>query len=320
MISHFLTAADNPVIKFKTITILLFFLTIHTAYCVELAPPSNIKIIYAEKSLGISWDTTPGAIGYNIYTSSTPQTLKKKKRKVNTKLITSGTHFTYLWHFENKKKVRKIKGYKHFITVTSVFKNNGKERESGFSPLKDNCYFTGYGPVLTKKAVQSIIQEKQKTPVLPVIKYSNGKDAFLKFMAGPGKKLYTIIKEKIDFREKGGCAPVSTVLVKLLQHYGLHAFRIDGNFIREFHTFVLINIDKVEYVLDFTADQFVPGAISVMLPRDFCFLDENGRLSESGTPVYNIAKVYAADQVELSDDTSAVLYREMYNDIITQHK
>ncbi len=307
-------------IQFKIIALLFFSLTFKTAFCLEVVPPSNIKITYAEKSLDITWDSVPGSIGYNIYTSSSTQSSRSKKRKINIRLITSGSHFTYLWHFEDNEKVRKIKGYKHFITVTSVFEIKGKKCESGFSPEKDNCYFTGYSKILNKKAILKILKNTQKTPVLPVVKHSNPQDAFLQFMVGPGKKLYSIIKEKIDFREKGGCAPVSTVLVKLLQHYGLQAFRIDGNFIREFHTFVILNIDNVEYVLDFTADQFVPGAIPVLLPRDYCFLDENGRLSESGTPVYKIAKVYAADQVELSDDTSAVLYREMYKTVITQFK
>lgn len=307
-------------IQLKTIALTLFCFTFQTVLCLEVAPPSNIKIVYTEKSLDISWDSTPGALGYNIYTSSTAQAPKKKNRKINTKLITSGTHFTYLWHFEGSEKVRKVKGYKHFISVTSVFEINGKKRESVFSPQKDNCYFNDYSKISTKKAIQNIFMETQKTPVLPVVKYSNTKDAFLEFMVGPGKKLCTIIKKKIDFREKGGCAPVSTVLVKLLQHYGLHAFRIDGNFIKEFHTFVMINIDKVEYILDFTADQFVPGVIPVLLPRDYCFLDDNGKLAKSGTPVYNIAKVYTADQVELSDDTSADLYREMYTSVVTQYK
>ena len=68
--------------QLKNIAFLLFFLTVSTAFSVEILPPSNIKITYAEKSLDITWDSTPGAIGYNIYTSSTPQTLKKKKRKI----------------------------------------------------------------------------------------------------------------------------------------------------------------------------------------------------------------------------------------------
>lgn len=286
----------------------------------EISSPENIKIKYAEKSLGISWDTVPGAIGYNIYTSNSPPATKTNRIKINKKLITSGTHFTYIWHFENGEKVRKIKGYKHHIAVTSVFEINGKKRESKLSKEKNNSYFDGFDRINTKTEILTILQDSQRTPLLPVVKYSNEKKNFIEFMTGPGKGLYTLIKKQIDFKEVGACAPISTVLVKLLQHYGLNAFRIDGTFIREFHTFIIINVDKVEYVLDFTADQFVPGVIPVLIPRDYCHLNEQGKLALEGIPVYRLAKVYNADQVELSNDTSAVVYKDIYNTIVKKYK
>jgi len=286
----------------------------------EISPPENIRIKYAEKNLSISWDTVSGAIGYNIYTGNSPLTTKTKRIKINKKLITSGTYFTYIWHFENGEKVRKIKGYKHYIAVTSLFKINGKKRESKLSKEQNNSYFDGFDRINTKTEILTILQDSQQTPLLPVVKYSNEKKTFIQFMTGPGKDLYALIKKQIDFKEVGACTPISTVLVKLLEHYGLNAFRIDGNFIREFHTFILINVDKVEYVLDFTADQFIPGVIPVLIPRDYCHLDEQGKLAPEGTPVYSIAKVYNADQVELSNDTSAVLYKNIYNTIVKKYK
>ena len=141
----------------------------------ELSPPENIKIKYAEKSLSISWDTVPGAIGYNIYTSDSPLNSKAKRIKINKKLVTSGTHFTYIWHFENGEQVRKIKGYTHYIAVTSVFEVNGKNRESKLSNEQSNAYFDGFDRINTRTEILDILQESQKTPLLPVVKYANEK-------------------------------------------------------------------------------------------------------------------------------------------------
>lgn len=307
-------------IRFRLIKISLICVLFFLALYGKILPPTNIQIGYSEKCLDISWDSVTGAIGYNIYTSSTPFVSKSKKRKINKKLITSGIHFTYIWHFEKKEKVRKIKGYKHYIAVTSVFEINGKKRESGLSKEVNNCYFEDFNKINSPTATQNILKESQKTPLLPIVKYSNSKEIFIKFMEGPGRELSTWIKKNIDPKETGACAPISTILVKLLQHFGLYAFRIDGNFIKEFHTFIIINIDKVEYVLDFTADQFIPNVAPVMVPRDLCFINKNGKFDQSGIPAYSIAKVYSADQVELSDDKSADIYREIYKKIITTYK
>lgn len=279
-------------------------------------PPSNIKIAYTETTLDITWDTVPGATGYNIYTGRLAHIPKKDKIKVNQKLITSGSHFAYIWHFENGEKVRKIKGHKHYISVTSVFSIKGKNHESALSEEINNCYFDGFKRIDSRKAILNILQKSQRTSFLPVKKIKNRKEDFIKFMEGPGKKLNGLIEKHIDPKETGGCEPVSTILVKILKNSGLHAYRIEGNFIKEFHTFVIININNVEYILDFTANQFIPDVTPVMIPRDFCHLNENGKLSETGNPVYSIAKIYNADQTELTKDKSADIYRKIYTEVI----
>lgn len=279
-------------------------------------PPSNIKIIYTETILDITWDTVYGAIGYNIYTADSPNIPKKKKIKINQRLITSGLHFAYIWHFENGEKVRKIKGYKHYISVTSVFSNKGKTFESALSEEANNCYFDGFELIASRNEILTIIQKSQKAPFLPVKKLRNKKKDFIAFMEGPGMKFNNLIKKHIDPKETGGCKPVSTILVKILKNFGLYAYRIEGKFIKEFHTFVIINIDNVEYILDFTADQFIPNVAPVMIPRDNCYLNENGKLSKTGIPVYCVAKIYDTDQTELTEDKSADIYRNIYNEVI----
>ena len=304
----------------KVITVFLGIFIVAPLLYGKVLPPTNINIDYTETTLDITWDTVPGATGYNIYTGRSADIPKKDKIKVNQKLITSGPHFAYIWHFENGKKVRKIKGYTHYISVASVLSIKGKNYESALSEEINNCYFDGFKHVDSRNAILNIFQKSQKETFLPVKKIGNRKEDFIQFMEGPGKKLNALIKKHVDPKETGGCEPVSTILVKILKKFRLHAYRIEGHFIKEFHTFVIINIDNVEYILDFTADQFIPDVTPVIIPRDFCHLNEKGKLSKTGIPVYSIAKIYNADQTELTKDKSADIYKKIYNEVINYNK
>lgn len=136
-------------------------------------------------------------------------------------------------------------------------------------------------------------------------------------MSGPGRRLFDTMQVLIDPREVGGCTPVSTVLVKLLKKYGIQACRADGTFIEEFHSFVIINIEGVEYVLDFTADQFVPGVAPVLVPRNHCFINPlNGRFGAEGRAVYTVARLFLADNIRIADSEDAAVYRRLLNSVM----
>jgi hypothetical protein len=306
--------------QLKKISFIIILFTLFITLYGDVIPPSNIQITYSETSFDITWDSVPEAIGYNVYTSNSPDKSKKKKIKVNKILITSGTHFAYIWHFENGEKVRKIKGYKHYLSITSVFSINGKNQESGLSLENDNCYFDGFKQINSPKAIQNIIKTSQITPKIPVINYINRKEDFIQFMEEPGRKLADLINKHIDPRQTGGCEPVSTILVKILKDFGLHAYKAEGNFIKEFHSFAIINIDSVEYILDFTSDQFIPKTLPVMIPRDYCHLNEKGKLSLTGSPVFSISKIFSPDQISLSNDKSADIYKKIYEEVIKFYK
>jgi len=295
-------------------TCLAFFFLSLDAYC-QIRPPSGVTVSFSESSIDITWDSVPGAAGYNIYTGGAAGMPKAKKTRVNSRTITSGTHFTFLWHFEKGVKVRKVKGYKHFISIAAVFSINGRMQESGLSEEFDNCYFDGFAKVASAAAIKSILEASQATPFLPVKHYDNSREKFVAFMTGPGAKLLALIKKHIDPQEVGGCTPISTILVKILKECGLEAYRIDGAFIKEFHSFVLIPVGDVEYVLDFAADQFIPDVSPVMVPRDLCHLSDRGKLSRKGTPVYTAAKIFGPESVFLSDDASASVYRQIYDEL-----
>ena len=64
--------------------------------------------------------------------------------KLNQKLITSGPRFVFIWSFDNGKRERTVKGYNHFISVTSVFNIEGDTVESMLSKEVTNNYFDGF--------------------------------------------------------------------------------------------------------------------------------------------------------------------------------
>lgn len=281
-----------------------------------LPAPSNPRAEYTETGLDITWDSVPGARGYNLYDRDS-NSKKAKQRKINSALITSGPHFSYLWDVQNGERVRRIKGYEHHISITAVFNETGNEKEGPFSDEVDNCYFEGFRNVLSGAEIKKRLVKQQASPLLPVDQKANSREDFIRFMEGPGARLAGEMKKAINPREVGACAPISTIVVKLLDEWGLPAFRVEGVFIKEFHTFNIINIEGVEYVLDFTADQFAPGVSPVFFPRDYSNLNTRGRLSVMGTPVYQIGKVFTAAQTALSENKEGEGYRRIYDKVVS---
>jgi hypothetical protein len=284
-------------------------------FAVLFPPPQNLRVIYGEQSLDLTWDSVPGAAGYNIYTAPSPKLPMSKKRKINPALITSGSHFTYIWDFEDGIRERKIKGRLHYLSVTAVFEKKGRVVESKPTPEADDFYFKGYENIDAPVKIKPILRTSQAAPFLPVETFVNKRKDFFRFMEDNGKKLLKEIKANIDPLQVGACAPISTLLVKLLQDDSLYAYRIEGNFINEYHTFVLLNIDSVEYILDFSADQFTPGVVPVFFPRDLSHLNDRGKLAPEGRDIYLIGKIYSPEQSDLTDTKAAQLFREIHGRI-----
>lgn len=279
----------------------------------SLPAPQNLRVDYSEKALDLNWDSVPGAAGYHIYTSTMADAPPAKQQRVNRKLITSGTHFTYLWNFVDGERVRAIKGREHHLCVRAVrYRDTDSAEVKGpCSPEVDNCYFDGFRKVLTAGAIENILVDTQLTARLPVKQRRNSADSFIRFMAGPGRLLSRMVRDSLNALLVGGCAPVSVVLVKALDAWGLSAHRVEGTFIKEYHAFVVLDIEGAEYILDFTADQFVPDVSPVLLPRDLAHLTSRGRFGARGKPVYRVAKIYTAGQSSLTDSEDARVYRDM---------
>jgi hypothetical protein len=234
------------------------------------------------------------------------------RRKVNPALITSGTHFTYIWDVEGDQRVRNVKGVRHHLVIAAVDSLGGAARIGALSAEVDNDYFAGCDQMTSNVALRRVLVTHQSTAPLPVPPLVLAADSLVRFMEGPGKLLAKLIADSIDSREVGGCAPISTVVVLLLKQWGLPAYKVEGAFIKEFHAFVVVNIDGVEYVLDFAADQFVPDVSPVLVPRDSCFITPSGRMGGSGQPAYQVARVLAADQTSLAEGKNSEVYRSIY--------
>jgi len=226
------------------------------------------------------------AVGYDVYTSPFPAAAKKLRTKVNKNLITSGTHFAYMWNTEKGERIRKIKGYRHYLSVTAVCSSGSGRVPSAFSEEKDNFYFKGFHKIEHRDALLRILRHSQTTPYLPVGATINNASKFSQFMEGPRVRFNVKFVNGSIRSRKGAAHPIATVVVQLMLEWGLQAFRVEGTFIKEFHAFVVLNVDSVEYIVDFAADQFIPDVSPVVLPRDMAYLDENGKFSANGTPVY----------------------------------
>jgi hypothetical protein len=279
-------------------------------------PPQNLRAVFAEKSIELFWDSIPQVIGYNAYTSTAEDSVLKHFRKINPNMISSGARYTYIWDLIDKKHVPGIKGIEHHLAVTAVYAADGDTAESALSRRIDTRYFTGYDKMIKPDRIKKILVDSQRIPRKPFAMINNNLDSFLVFMHGPGKLLDSLLRANIDPQEVGGCSPIATITMLLMHKRGIEAYKGEGTFIKEYHAFNIIMIDSVEYVVDFSANQFVPDVSPVMVPRNKCFLDSLGRLADTGAPVYQAARLYTTEQSSLADDKSSELYRAVYDKVL----
>ncbi|HDD46547.1 MAG TPA: carboxypeptidase-like regulatory domain-containing protein, partial [Candidatus Aenigmarchaeota archaeon] len=108
---------------------------------------------------------------------------------------------------------------------------------------------------------------KQKRKVLPKDAKVNGKEKMEMFLKEVSPllieeyKKYILDKERDARLYPGGCIAISNLVVKLMQDYGIDAYVADGEFFKPgegwlTHNFVVLNIDGMEYIVDYTANQF----------------------------------------------------------------
>ncbi|MFP4521695.1 MAG: hypothetical protein ACLFQK_06070 [Fibrobacterota bacterium] len=280
-------------------------------------PPDSVRIDYSEKAFEITWDSVQNATGYNLYTTNDRSIPFSKRKRVNNKVITSGTRYNYIWRVSGDKRIRDIKGRRHFVTVTSVLDTGDMIIESPHSKPVDNLYFEGFGNAVTSGKIKKILTVNHSSDSFSFASEVNTAENFIEFMIKDGKYFSELLSKKIDPLKIGGCVPIATALLKILKKNGITAYRADGKFIEEFHSFNIINIDEVVYILDFATDQFVPGFAPVMFPAEFSHINNKGRLSKKGKPVYTVNKVYSEEEINIDrEKKESIPYIEILNEIL----
>ena len=270
-----------------------------------------------EKLLEVEWDSVPGAQGYHVYTAPRQGTPPRLRTRANHALITSGTRFAAAWRNDNGEMVRMIKGERHWLSVAAVFPADTGMLTGPFSAEVGNTYLDPWSGARNRTRIEQIVVAHQRRDPLPVNLQTTTSAAFIGFMEGVGTQLYRALRDALDFRETGACVPVSALVVLLLEDQGIPGWRVEGTFIREWHTFVVLGIDGVEYVLDFAADQFVPDVSPVLIPRDSCFLGADGRLGGEGEEIYLPGRIYSAQQSLLVDSDETRLFRDILDSLRT---
>jgi hypothetical protein len=282
-----------------------------------------LAAVFSEDMITLSWADVPGAAAYNVYAD-----LGRGPVKANFSEIRTRNRFGFLWIESDGKKERVVKGNRVRLYVVPLFV---KERipdtilaEGGPSRGVVNSYFAGFSQVLDAGGCNRILRLRQATErILPRAAQTTHK-TFCGCYGRLAPDIDALYKSKIDPKDEGACVPFSTMVAKYFSAKGVPCYRAQGMFIGAFHSFNIVVVDSVEYVLDFTANQFVPESAPVFMPRDWCFIDSCG--SPTGVPrgtftkMYCVETVYASDQIAFTDTPKARQYQRLLDSLLTLKK
>jgi hypothetical protein len=269
-------------------------------------PPTNLRMIPHERSIELLWDGPPGAIGYHVFRSDSSW---EQARRLNPYPVLSGTRYLYLWERIGKQRVRNVRGTFHRFWITALYPDSSQS-----PPCSSICtdYFQGFSRIDSAAKLHALLRPTQRGDTLPIPRQEANLPNLQHFIATTGVSLMQLLRDSIDFSQTGACAPVSTIVVKLLKKAGVEAFKAEGVFIDEFHAFTIVIINGVEYVLDFAADQFIPNSSPVLIPRDYCFISPQGRADTCGTPTYRVSRIFRNEDVFLANNQPAELYHAIF--------
>jgi hypothetical protein len=273
---------------------------------------------FTEDAITLSWGEYPGASSFNIYAD-----YGGGFKKANFTRVAVRNRFTLIWVEENGKKERIVKGNRVECRVVPLFPSVKKsdtvyvEGQPG-CPVK-NDYFRGVSNVLSDTACGRILKDRQQAKRIFPSAVSVPRAAFCSQYANLARDIYAAYSAKIDPKDEGACVPFSTLVAKYFTQKGIACYRAQGVFISAFHSYNVIVIDSVEYILDFTADQYVPRSAPVFMPRDYCFVDSSGaptaRPAGIYTKLYQIEKVFSADQIAFTETPKAKEYQQLLDSL-----
>ncbi|HUI93903.1 MAG TPA: hypothetical protein VLX68_16790 [Chitinivibrionales bacterium] len=277
-----------------------------------------VSATFTEDAVTISWPEYPGAASFNVYAD-----YGIGFKKANFTRVATRKRFTLLWVEDNREKKRIVKGNRVECRVVPLIphvnKNDTTYVEGPPSCPVKNGYFTGFSKVLSDTACARILTSGQRTAKIFPSAVSVSRAAFCSKYAGLARDIYASYTAKIDPHDEGACVPFSSLVAKYFTQKGIPCYRGQGVFVSAFHSFDIIVIDSVEYVLDFTADQFVPGSSPVFMPRDWCFADSTGMPTAhpagTFTKFYQIEKVFSANQIAFTETPKAKEYQQLLDSL-----
>jgi hypothetical protein len=292
----------------------------------DTAASGNFPIAaqFSEDMITLTWPEVPGAAAYNVYAD-----MGNGPVRANFTPVRSRTRFSFLWIESDGKKERVVKGNRLFLYVVPL-RANVHKKDTTFSEQPKSCvvsnsYFAGFSNVLDSAACRRILQPTQAVQKILSPKAAQSRpDAFCGRFGRLAHDIDELYKSKIDPRDEGACVPFSTMVAKYFTANGIPCYRVQGMFIAAFHSFNMVVVDGVEYVLDFTADQFVPGSAPVFMPRDWCAVDSCGRPTRAPggtfTKTYPVEAVFASDQITFTDTPQAREYQRLLDSLLTGKK
>ena len=281
-----------------------------------------VAAVFSEEMITLSWPDVQGAAAYNVYADLGDG---RGRIMANFSPIHSHNRFSLLWMESDGKKERVVKGKRISLYVVPLFAK-GKRNDTVYVEGDRSCgaansYFAGFSKVLDSGTCDRILRPRQTTQKILV---RAGQTARKAFSGGYGRlapDIDALYRSKIDPKDEGACVPFSTMVAKYFTANGIPCYRAQGLFIGAFHSFNIVVVDSVEYVLDFTADQFVPGSAPVFMPRDWCFVDSCGSPTAAPrgtfTKMYSIETVFTSDQITFTNTPKAKEYQRVLDSLLS---
>jgi hypothetical protein len=276
---------------------------------------------FSETMITLKWDEQPEAKAYNVYAGYDTIGFTK----VNPVPIATRPQYSFLWITENGEKQKVVKGNSVRLFATALVGDSciyrgGRCIESDTSVVVTTEYLRGFSGVRTAGQCGAILRPVQKTEHLNTVTESCAKSHFVKLYPRLARRIDSLYRRTVNPRDEGACVPMSTLAAKYFTAQGIPCYRGQGTFITQFHSFNVVVVDSVEYILDFTADQFLPASSPVFMPRDFCSIDSTGRPTDTPqgtfTPMYRIEKLFHPDNVAFSETDEAAEYRNMLDALL----
>ncbi|MAG52375.1 MAG: hypothetical protein CMH62_00260 [Nanoarchaeota archaeon] len=168
---------------------------------------------------------------------------------------------------DNEKEL--LDNYLEFVPTMSA---QEELEEDNFEIEGCSVFPLRYTKVDFEKFDEEFLDYEQDLQVLPETARVNSKEDIINFLREFSP---SIIREYRNTETNsyclypGGCIAISTLIVKLMEDEGIDAYVLDGEFLHppsdfpRYHNYIGIDIEGVEYIIDYTANQFTLPVESV---------------------------------------------------------